>query len=161
MRFSFIVFLAVISTACLQAVVLPKTSYVDMPVEGVYDDFDFSAGSYVMSTSSFNALGTYESCTSQATQDLCESCCNERYDPYSREEFFTCADKCEGNPDCISNCENQYGANDLRKCQTACSNGASLPLDGGEWLLVVLGLLSTLVTILAKVYGSKSALVLS
>ena len=161
MRFSFIVFLAVISTACLQAVVLPKTSYVDMPVEGVYDDFDFSAGSYVMSTSSFNALGSYESCTALATVDACEGCCDTTFDPYNNPDFITCAEACNGDESCIANCENTYGAADVAKCKVACNKGESLPLDGGEWLLVVLGLLSTLITILVKVYGSKSALVLS
>ena len=87
-RFSFVICLMAISTACLQAVVLPKTSYVDMPIEGVYDDYGFSAGSYVYSASPFYALGSYETCTNQLPNvGACEDCCDSSFDPYNNPDF--------------------------------------------------------------------------
>ncbi len=135
-RFSFVICLMAISTACIQAVVLPKTSYVDMSIDSSYGEPGVNTTAYMMKTSSINALGSYESCTSQTSPGACEDCCDTTYDPYNKPEFHTCAEACKGDLSCIERCEESYGANDIRKCKTACSNGASLPLDGGEWLLV-------------------------
>ncbi len=161
-RFSFVICLMAISTACLQAVVLPKTSYVDMPIEGVYDDYGFSAGSYVYSASPFYALGSYETCTSKLPDvGACEDCCDSSFDPYNNPDFINCATDCNGDESCIANCENTYGAAEVAKCKVACNKGESLPLDGGEWLLVMLGLITTFVTILVKISGSKFLLAFS
>lgn len=136
-RFSFVICLMAISTACLQAVVLPKTSYVDMPIEGVYDDYGFSAGSYVYSASPFYALGSYETCTSELPNiGACEDCCDSSFDPYNNPDFIACATACNGDESCIAECENTHGAAEVAKCKVACNKGESLPLDGGEWLLV-------------------------
>lgn len=161
-RFSFVICLMAISTACLQAVVLPKTSYVDMPIEGVYDDYGFSAGSYVYSASPFYALGSYETCTSELPNiGACEDCCDSSFDPYNNPDFIACATACNGDESCIADCENTYGAAQVAKCKVACNRGESLPLDGGEWLLVMLGLITTFGTILVKISGSKFLLAFS
>lgn len=161
-RFSFVICLMAISTACLQAVVLPKTSYVDMPIEGVYDDYGFSAGSYVYSASPFYALGSYETCTNQLPNvGACEDCCDSSFDPYNNPDFIACATACNGDESCIAECENTHGAAEVAKCKVACNKGESLPLDGGEWLLVMLGLITTFGTILVKISGSKFLLAFS
>lgn len=161
-RFSFVICLMAISTACLQAVVLPKTSYVDMPIEGVYDDYGFSAGSYVYSASPFYALGSYETCTSELPNiGACEDCCDSSFDPYNNPDFIACATACNGDESCIAECENTHGAAEVAKCKVACNKGESLPLDGGEWLLVMLGLITTFGTILVKISGSKFLLAFS
>lgn len=161
-RFSFVICLMAISTACLQAVVLPKTSYVDMPIEGVYDEYGFSAGSYVYSASPFYALGSYETCTSQLPNvGACEDCCDSSFDPYNNPDFIACATACNGDESCIAECENTHGAAEVAKCKVACNKGESLPLDGGEWLLVMLGLITTFGTTLVKISGSKFLLAFS
>ena len=136
MKFSFVVSLMVMSTACLQAVVLPKTSYMGVPVEDSYGEYGLNTGSYILNTPSFNALGSYETCTSQSSIPACEECCDNTYDPYNNPDFISCAEACNGDDSCIAECENTFGAADVAKCKVACNKGESLPLDGGEWLLV-------------------------
>lgn len=110
----------------VMAVQLPSTSYVGPE----YSEYDYSSS--VVSGPSFPsrafiALGAgADDCTIvEGNPDACKTCCENAYG--------NCSDECDDpNSDECKECQAKISSCKKDKCEK------SLPLDGGEWMLITL-----------------------
>ena len=114
------------------AVTLPSTSYQPYSVDTNYEGLGINVGT-VNNSMTFSALGDGGSwgdeCARESSHDIlaCQNCCVDK--------FSSC---CPGG-ECE---EDEY--NECKKLQLSCANdcGRSLPLNGGEWVLILMVVLA-------------------
>ncbi|MCQ2360145.1 MAG: hypothetical protein MJ009_01515 [Paludibacteraceae bacterium] len=127
--------IVVLMVQSLGAVTLPSTSYSPYSASSPSDD-GYAIGGGTMVTASYSSLGAADDCSDDkhaqaAGYKGCADCCVSKY------LDTTCYGKCMaqgGDPD---SCAAECAGPEAKACTDACE-GASLPLDGGLSILLIL-----------------------